>query len=119
MGRYEIYVCSSVSKVELQGKTFINGVNFERDGEKKSSYFQKLSNIKDGQYYLEEPIKMPKYTEEGKLRGAVFVSFAVVFLDTIYLYLYSMKWLPGNLIYFIVIAALTFLPIMTGNPRVQ
>lgn len=113
-GYYGIYVCSSAIKVELQGKAFVGGVNFEKDGFKKSDYFQKLSNIKDGQFYLEEPIKMPKYTEEGRLRGAVIASFAVVFLDTIYFYLYSMKWLPGGLIYFIIIIAITLIPIITA-----
>ena len=52
IGRYEIFVCSSVSKVELQGKTFINGIHFEKDGEKKSNYFQKYSNIKDYLLFL-------------------------------------------------------------------
>ena len=107
-GEYTIYVCSSVSKTELCAKTKIYGSGIVKDNYKQSEYFQKVGNIKDGKYYLEEPYKLPKYTKQGRLRTMTVLSFIVTFLDTIYLYLYYYKWLPGGLIYFIGIGAVTF-----------
>lgn len=114
-GEYLVYVGTSVSDIKLKS-LFISGKGKVTEDKKlKSDYFQNVSNIKDGKYYLEEPITLPKYAKDSKIRKAFAWLMIILFLDLVYLSLYDIKYLPGDIVTFIVLGVITAIPLISLN----
>ncbi|MBO7344950.1 MAG: glycoside hydrolase family 3 C-terminal domain-containing protein [Clostridia bacterium] len=111
-GVYKLSVCKNASDVLMSARFTVAG---EETGDKpfvKSKYFQTVSNIKDGEYYLEEPTPAPKFPYEKTRKFAVGWSYLAGFLFSIYLYLYLTKWVGGGIFGLLLAGGLTLAPII-------
>ena len=113
-GEYLMSVCSNASTEIFKSKFILAGENSNEKPFIKSKYLQSVSNIKDGQYYLEEPTPAPKFAYERNRTIAITLSYCMLFVSSIYLYLYSIKWVGGGLYGFITVGGLTFAPLMVA-----
>ncbi|MBE5733340.1 MAG: hypothetical protein E7353_10005 [Clostridiales bacterium] len=106
-GKYNLYVGSSVCDIKLTSSFYVAGESIQKDELKKNMYFQNLGNIQDGQYYLEEPVKLPRRAQKnGSVRFVTILFFAVIFLSLMYGYLNFIGLLPGGLIPYSIIGGL-------------
>ena len=109
-GKYVVYVCSSASDERLKG-SFVSGLKtLKPDGEKYSSYFQTVGNIKDGGYTLEETVKLSKISQKPMFGVSLGFLLAFVFVDLAYLYFADIGWIFDNTWIFIVLMAITAIP---------
>ena len=114
-GTYDLYVASSVSDVKLKTKFVLVGQTLKADGLKYNQFFQNLSNIIDGGYYLEEPVAVPKrMLKEGRFQFALTCLIGISFLSLIYLYLVYIGWMPGGVIAYSVIGGLIAIPLISA-----
>ena len=110
-GTYEIYVGASSRDIYLRDKFYSGMDRVESDKKSLAEYVQSKSNVLTEEYYLDVPVKLPKEKSRKLRLFTIVMSILVLCLDLVFLYFDSIRWLPKKLWIYLLVIAVTALPI--------
>ena len=110
-GVYEIYVGSSVRDIQLRDKFYFGTERVEADKKRLADYVQSKTNVLTEEYYLDVPVKLPPEKSKKWRLFTIIASIFVLCLDLVFLYFDHIRWIPKKWWIYLLVIAVTALPI--------